>query len=242
MRILVLSDIHGNFPALQAVLEQAGPVDQTWCLGDVVGYGPNPNECIQALRGRENLTCLLGNHDAAVLGAIPLHTFNQDARLTVQWTRAVLTPENKSWLETLPEVKVKGKYTLVHGSPRNPVWEYLLDPNAAAVNFDHFDTSYCFVGHTHLPIHFNFVAADKPARWSIPLPEQAVKLKPRAILNPGSVGQPRDHDPRASYAILDTTKLLWVAQRASYDIETVQERILAASLPERHAIRLTEGW
>lgn len=242
MRILVLSDIHANLPALQAVLHDAGETDQIWCLGDVVGYGPNPNECILLLQKQANLTCMLGNHDAAVLGAIPLHTFNQDARLSVQWTRAVLSLKNKAWLESLPEVKVKGKFTLVHGSPRNPVWEYLLDPGAAAVNFAHFETAYCFVGHTHLPIIFNFNAPEKPARWAIPPNDHAIRLKPRAIINPGSVGQPRDHDPRAAYGILDTTAHTWLSKRIAYDIETVQRHILASNLPERHAVRLTEGW
>ena len=242
MRILVLSDIHGNLPALQAVLQDAGPVDRVWCLGDVVGYGPYPNECIQTLLKLPDLVCLLGNHDAAVVGMIPLHTFNQDARASVQWTSAALSHLNRSWLESLPEIEVIDKFTLAHGSPRNPVWEYLLDPGAASINFDYFETDYGLVGHTHLPIQFNFYAAHRPARWSVPTTDQEIQLKPRAIFNPGSVGQPRDHDPRAAYALLDTEALTWQSKRVPYDVEAVQQKILAANLPERHALRLIEGW
>ncbi len=242
MQVLVLSDIHGNLPALQAVLLDAGAVDQVWCLGDVVGYGPYPNECIELLRKQPDLVCLLGNHDAAVIGMIPLQTFNQDARLSVQWTSATLRHSNRAWLESLPEVEVHEPFTLVHGSPRNPVWEYLLDPGAASINFEYFETDYCFVGHTHLPIQFTFTQPHRPARWSIPPVDQETKLKPRVIINPGSVGQPRDHDPRAAYALLDTAGLTVRYKRVKYDIESVQQRILAENLPERHALRLIEGW
>jgi diadenosine tetraphosphatase ApaH/serine/threonine PP2A family protein phosphatase len=242
MRILVLSDIHGNLPALQAVLLDASPVDQIWCLGDVVGYGPYPNECIQTLSKLPNLICLLGNHDAAVVGIIPLHTFNQDARSSVQWTSAALTNLNRSWLESLPEIEVIDQFTLAHGSPRNPVWEYLLDPGAASINFDYFETDFALVGHTHLPIQFNYSSPHRPARWSVPTPNQENLLKPRAIFNPGSVGQPRDHDPRAAYAMLDTDQLTWQSRRVVYDVQTVQQKILDVNLPERHALRLIEGW
>ena len=242
MRILVLSDIHGNLPALKSVLQDAGSFDQTWCLGDVVGYGPYPNECIQTLRELPNLTCLLGNHDAAVVGMIPLHTFNQDARSSVQWTSAALNNLNRSWLESLPEIEVNDQFTLAHGSPRNPVWEYLLDPGAASINFDYFETDFALVGHTHLPIQFTFTSPHRPARWSVPSPNQELQLKSRAILNPGSVGQPRDHDPRAAYAVLDTELFLWQSRRVAYDVESVKQKILAVNLPERHALRLVEGW
>jgi diadenosine tetraphosphatase ApaH/serine/threonine PP2A family protein phosphatase len=242
MRVLVLSDVHGNLPALQAVLLDAGPFDQVWCLGDVVGYGPNPNECIRLLRDQPNLVCLLGNHDAAVSGLIPLHTFNLDAKTSVQWTRMALEPDNRRWLESLPEVQVVGQFTLSHGSPRNPIWEYLLDPSTASVSFDHFETDFCLVGHTHMPVQYTFTSSHRPARWSIPPAGQSTLLQPRAILNPGSVGQPRDHDPRTACAILDTEALTWQLRRIPYDVTRVQEDILAAGLPERHAYRLAEGW
>jgi diadenosine tetraphosphatase ApaH/serine/threonine PP2A family protein phosphatase len=242
MRILAFSDVHGNYPALQAVLRDCGPVDQIWCLGDVVGYGPFPNECIQTLREIPNLICLLGNHDAAVVGLIPLHTFNQDARLSVQWASAALSASSTAWLKARSESEVVDRFTLVHGSPRNPLWEYLLDPGSASINFEYFETDFCLVGHTHLPIQFTFSAPHRPAKWLIPQPDQDLKLKPRAILNPGSVGQPRDHDPRASYAIIDTDLLTWQPRRVSYDIDMIRRKIMDVNLPERHALRLIEGW
>jgi predicted phosphodiesterase len=242
MRILVISDIHANLNALNAVLKHAGKVDEIWCLGDVIGYGPDPNECVQRLRELPNFKSVLGNHDAAVLGKIPLTSFNVDARLSIQWTKSTLAAENLAWLETIVEERTTARASLVHGSPRNPIWEYLLDPQTATLAFDYFETKFCFVGHTHLPIAFLYVSLTHPARWVIPQPGELLIPKSRVIINPGSVGQPRDHDPRASYGIFDDENQTWLAQRVEYDIESVQKRIYAAALPERHALRLTEGW
>jgi len=242
MRVLVFSDIHGNLPALQAVLLAAGPVDQIWCLGDIVGYGPYPNECIQLLRGLPNLTCLLGNHDAAVAGLIPLHTFNLDAKMSVQWTRSSLTPANKAWLEALPEVQVMGQFTLAHGSPRNPIWEYLLDIYNAGDNFNHFETRACLVGHSHLPVAFVQHAESGFVEWFVPPTDAVIQIEERMILNPGSAGQPRDHSPLAAFAIYDPHAGTWQSQRVEYDVTGVQNRILAAGLPARHAERLAQGW
>lgn len=242
MRIMVLSDIHANLTALQAVLQDAGPVDATWCLGDVVGYGPDPNECVALLRQQANLTCLLGNHDAAVLGRIPLETFNNDARRSIEWIERVITAEAIGFLRKLPEKIVVNGVTLVHGSPRNPVWEYILDLYNAAQNFSHFDTQICMVGHTHLPIAYLAIENPRDLLWTIPEEGKGITIESRAILNPGSVGQPRDHDPRASYAIYDSEANHWLVRRVEYDVYAVQKRIRAADLPSRHALRLVEGW
>ena len=129
--ILVLSDIHANLTALEAVFQSAGTVDAVWCLGDVVGYGPDPNECIELLRSQPNLACLMGNHDAAALGQIALETFNREARDSIQWLQSILKPENRDFLKSLPERMTIEQVTLAHGSPRNPVWEYLLDSHSA---------------------------------------------------------------------------------------------------------------
>lgn len=242
MRILVISDIHANLTAFEAVLKDAGQVDTIWCLGDIVGYGPDPNECVALIKRQPNLTCMLGNHDSAAIGQIALETFNQDARRSIEWLQNHLTKESFTFLSSLPEKKVIDQVTLVHGSPRNPVWEYVLDLHSAAQNFKHFDTQICMVGHTHLPIAYLSHDGEHDVRWLIPPEGESIQIRDRAILNPGSVGQPRDHDPRASYAIFDAVENLWEVRRVEYDIHSVQKRIKAADLPSRHALRLTEGW
>lgn len=242
MRVLVISDIHANLTALEAVLEAAGEVDAVWCLGDLVGYGPDPNECIERVRWLPNLTCLIGNHDAAALGQIDVDAFNADARTSILWLQRVLTPANQEFLRALPEKVVIGSVTLAHGSPRNPVWEYILDTRVARVNFEFFETPYCFVGHSHLPVLYQFPDSRPEIQLTIPEENQSIKLVSRTIINPGSVGQPRDRDPRAAYAIYDTETEIWEQHRVPYDIAAVQQRIHDAGLPERHAMRLAEGW
>jgi predicted phosphodiesterase len=242
MRILVVSDIHANLTALETVLEDAGAVDAVWCLGDLVGYGPDPNECVARVRGLQNLVCLLGNHDAAALSRIPIETFNQDARRSIEWMQDVLTKDTFAFLSELPETVVTGQVTLVHGSPRNPVWEYILDLHNAAQNMEYFDTQICMIGHTHLPIAYRTDPETNQLHWAVPPEAECIELNTRSIVNPGSVGQPRDHDPRASYAIFYPEKNGWELHRVDYDIRAVQKRIRAAALPMRHALRLIEGW
>jgi|WetSurMetagenome_2_1015567.scaffolds.fasta_scaffold109074_2 diadenosine tetraphosphatase ApaH/serine/threonine PP2A family protein phosphatase len=242
MRILVISDIHANLNALEAVLSAAGKVDAVWCLGDLVGYGPDPNECIDIIRSQPNLVCLLGNHDAAALGQIDLEAFNREARLSARWMRSALTSDSILFLQSLPEKQVVDNVTLAHGSPRNPVWEYLLDTYTAAANFNYFDTRFCFVGHTHLPIAYTEVEDTKDIEWKIIQSEDPFYLTYRTIINPGSVGQPRDHDPRAAFAIFHPETTLWEPHRVPYDIAAVQQRIKQNGLPPRHAIRLAEGY
>lgn len=242
MRILVISDIHANLTALEAVLEDAGGIDATYCLGDLVGYGPDPNKCIDRIKQLQNVTCLIGNHDAAALDKIQIDTFNPEARLAVLWTRKTLTPENKEYLINLEEYLVIGDVTIAHGSPRQPVWEYLLDTRTATQNFDFFTTPFCFVGHSHLPVIYHLNNGRQWAELIIPEPLTERQLTPRAILNPGSVGQPRDRDPRAAYAIFDPDNLTWELHRVAYDIASVQTRMKAVHLPQRHITRLTTGW
>lgn len=242
MRILVLSDVHANLTALEAVIEDAGEFEATWCLGDLVGYGPDPNECIARVSELPNLTCLVGNHDHAALGLIPLSRFNQDAQAAVAWTKETLTPSNKDYLESLPASAANGSFTLAHGSPREPIWEYILDTHIADRNFEAFETDFCLVGHSHLPLAFH---RSNSHEKTIPLlleSGKVISLEPRMILNPGSVGQPRDLDPRASYGLLDTEKMEWETHRVIYDVTDVQLRILQAGLPERQATRLVAGW
>ncbi len=242
MKTLVISDIHANLTALEAVLEDAGKVDNVWCLGDLVGYGPDPNECIERIAQLPNLRCILGNHDAAALRNIEVDAFNPEARTAILWTQQRLTPANSEYLQSLPERVDVDHITLVHGSPRQPVWEYLLDTRTATVNFGYFDTPYCVVGHTHLPVIYYLPDEGLTAQLIVPENTTQMTLAPRAILNPGSVGQPRDRDPRASYAVLDFTDYTWEWYRVAYDIPAVQERMRKFNLPERHIARLSAGW
>ena len=243
MRILVISDIHANYTALEAVLKDAGPVDETWCLGDLIGYGPDPNMVIEQVHELPHLTCILGNHDVAVLGRMQFEAFNNDARRSLTWTSEVLTADNLEFLRGMPhEPKVRGDVTLAHGSPRDPIWEYILNTLSARLNFEHFETPYCFVGHSHVQSLFQLDEKKDRVSMTTVKVNHPISLTPRAILNPGSVGQPRDRDPRAAYAIYDSTGCTWEARRVEYDIAAVQQRIREAGLPEKHAIRLAEGW
>ena len=242
MNILILSDIHANLTAFEAVLADAGEFEAVWCLGDLVGYGPDPNECINRIQQLPGLVCMLGNHDAAALGQIDVDTFNVEARQAIKWTQDVLTESSTSFLQHLPEHVVVDLVTLVHGSPRQPVWEYLLDTRTATLNFGYFETPYCFVGHTHLPVLYYLPDESRVAKLIVPESSMELSLAPRAILNPGSVGQPRDRDPQASYAMYDTVQNKWEYKRIAYDIPAVQNRMSAAGLPERHIQRLTAGW
>ena len=241
MQILVISDIHANFTALDAVLADAGQVDAVWCLGDLVGYGPDPEVCVERIRQLPNTVCLLGNHDAAVLGKLDQEAFNHEANISVSWTRGQLSPASLGYLQGLRTRVETQNVTLSHGSPRNPIWEYLLDINTVLSNFSFFKTPICIVGHTHIPIIYAH-NGNGTVDWSIPQPGVLTPIQGRAILNPGSVGQPRDRNPMAAYAIYHSDENSWEARRVEYDIASVQKRISAAGLPFRHAARLMDGW
>jgi len=242
MRVLVLSDIHANLDALNAVLADAGQFDIVWSLGDIVGYGPEPNQCIARLSEYEHLA-VAGNHDWAVLGKIEMAEFNPDARRSNLWTREQLAPASRSYLEELPETRVEGEFTLVHGSPRNPVWDYLLNAHEAKLSFSYYDTAVCLVGHTHAPLIFRFApdggqCVALRARDRVP-----VRLdNSRRIINPGAVGQPRDGDPRASYLLLDTEVMTFEHRRIGYEVSETQKKIGAVGLPRSNRMRLALGW
>jgi predicted phosphodiesterase len=242
MRILVLSDIHANLTALEAVLGDADTFDAVWCLGDLVGYGPYPNECIKLISSLPNLICLLGNHDAAALGRIDLETFNFEARSSIQWTHSNLSQESIKFLENLPEKRILNEVTLVHGSPRNPVWEYLMEKATAMENFNYFSTRLCLVGHTHFPVAYILRDFGASVERKIFQPEEIQFLSERMIINPGSVGQPRDHDPRASFGIFTSEDSTWEQRRIAYDVKHVQGVIDQIGLPGRNSMRLAGGW
>lgn len=242
MRVLIISDIHANLVALETVLEDAkGTYESVWCMGDVVGYGPDPNECAALVRSLPNLTCLTGNHDKAAIGEIDITAFNLDARQAIGWTQQTLTPETREYLVSRPESVIHEQYTLAHASPRQPVWEYILDRHTAKVNFDHFRTPYCIVGHTHIPIMY--LQGEEEVVECRPNYDEILAFGPeRLIINPGSVGQPRDSNPDAAYALLDTDKNHWEYRRVPYDIAETQRRMQAHGLPGRLVARLAKGW
>jgi len=244
MRYLIISDIHSNLAAFEAVLADAGSFDKVWCLGDVVGYGPDPNECVERLRDLPHV-CVVGNHDWAALGNMDTEDFNPDAKRACLWTREQLSPSNLEYLKALPKSLVEGGFTLVHGSPRHSVWEYILNLSIAEANFEYFDTRFCFVGHTHVPIIYRHRPENPKQACDTLIPSLDAPLvlgQDRLIINPGSVGQPRDGDSRASYAILDSDELTLEYRRISYPIEITQARMVEKGLPVRLIIRLGFGW
>lgn len=310
MRILVLSDIHGNLVALESVLSAAaGKYDAIWCLGDIVGYGPRPNECVDLIREKAS-ACVIGNHDWAALDrpGINVDDFNPHARFAVLWTRDQLSAANREYLDSLADQPIRPladeSVIMTHASPREPVWEYILAPSTALENFMEFGEEICLVGHTHKPVIFAWQmldhrsgigGAERPVRASSPVsaaiaasstesasagttsqgdelamlddrfgegasatedvvsvaalqpqPNTTTLLRSpyptRLILNPGSVGQPRDNDARASYAILDLEHHTWRYDRVAYPIELTQAQMREARLPRRLIDRLSFGW
>ncbi|MCP4356566.1 MAG: metallophosphoesterase family protein [Chloroflexi bacterium] len=246
MRILIISDIHANFAAFEAVLtDTVNQWDKIWFLGDLVGYGPDPNECVAELQKYNHIT-LSGNHDQAVLGNMDIKLFNQEANYAISWTREALTEESLAYLDSVPSKTVEGPFTLAHASPRYPIWEYIIDPGTAAENFDWFQTPYCFVGHTHVPIIFEerykqFREIYMRAPYYLEEDTSFSLGEQRLIINPGSVGQPRDSDPRAAYALLDLETLTCEFKRVEYAVHITQQRMEKFGMPRRLIERLAYG-
>jgi predicted phosphodiesterase len=242
MSYLLLSDIHANLAAFEAVLADAGSYSEVWCLGDVVGYGPQPNECVELLRSLPHV-CIAGNHDWAATEQLDISAFNPDAMQACLWTRSQLTPSSRTFIEELPERMVQGSFTLVHGSPRHPIWEYITHSSVAESNLDCFHTSVCLFGHTHKPVVYRCQGKQHACGDLGYVLDKSYTLDGgRVLLNPGGVGQPRDSDPRASYVLLDPEQQTAVFHRVDYPIEETQQLMLAAGLPSRLAWRLSVGW
>jgi len=242
MRYAVIADIHSNLEAFTAVLEdigQRGGVDGVWCLGDVVGYGPDPHQCIELLRQCSHV-CVAGNHDWAAIGKVDTAEFNPDAATAAHWTTRQLSTADKKYLENLPLTIEKDDFTLVHGSPREPIWEYVISTSLAQVNFDFFQSPYCLVGHSHVPLVFKDEGGD--CSFNRLSPSVGLVLgENRLIINPGGVGQPRDGDPHASYAIYDSEARSFRLHRVAYDITTTQDKMMQNGLPIRLVVRLSHG-
>jgi diadenosine tetraphosphatase ApaH/serine/threonine PP2A family protein phosphatase len=240
MRVAVLSDIHSNLVALDAVLAHAGSVDAVWHLGDVVGYGPDPDGVVARLI-EVGAVGVRGNHDAAALGGREIEWFNPEARAAAEWTRDRIDATTRAWLSALPERHTIERMTLVHGSPRDPIREYISSAEVALENLAVLETDFGLHGHTHVPVAF-WAGADDALRVIAPDRGDSVELDgQRALINPGSVGQPRDGDPDAAYLVLDPDRAAVTWHRVPYDIPTVQAAIRAAGLPGRLADRLAYG-
>jgi predicted phosphodiesterase len=241
MRYAVISDIHANLEALNAVVDALSKdqVDAHLCVGDVIGYGANPKECIKIVRSLGRRVLIAGNHEHGVLGQISLEYFTDYAREAVVWTRGVLDKDEADFLRSFELVHKEGKFTLVHGSLESPAeFNYIFNSDEAAVTAALTHTPVCFVGHTHSPGIF-YLDSGRMERLST----QQVKVdhKKKYVINAGSVGQPRDGDPRASYVIYDEESGDIEIRRAAYDINTAQKKILASGLPPVLAHRLSEG-
>lgn len=240
MRIAVLSDVHGNLPALDAVLEALKPYDAVWQLGDVVGYGPQPDEVVARLAA-EKAVGVRGNHDSAAIGDLETDAFNDDARAAVEWTAEQIRPETRQWLAALPLRSIDDPFTLVHGSPRDPTWEYVYSAAIARANLSAFQTDHCLVGHTHVPLAFR-ERRSGGMESAIARTNTTMSLDGgRLIINPGSVGQPRDGDPRASALLLDTEARSLEWHRVEYPVAQVQRLMRSLDFPKRLIARLQFG-
>jgi len=241
MRFAILADIHSNLAAFESVLkdlETRGGFDKIWCLGDMVGYGPQPNECIARLRQFDHV-CIAGNHDWAAIGKIDTFEFNPVAAIAAQWTAQELIAASRDYLTDLPLILNVDGFTLAHGSPREPIWEYLLSLSTAKENFDYFETPYCLVGHSHVPLVFELDGTQVMLRELVAT--EFVVSSNRLIINPGSVGQPRDGDPRASYAVYDSGTRVISHYRVEYDIAAIQRKMAEFDLPRPLIQRLADG-
>jgi len=241
-RVAVISDVHGNWHALEAILAaiEAEEPDELWCLGDLVGYGPRPNPCCTAVQKRAAL-CLAGNHDLGVLGQLDLEEFAPDAVASAVWTRSVLAEDPRSFLESLSPTARRDDVELFHASPRDPVWDYVLSVDAAEAAFELTEDPLVLVGHSHVPLALAEADGSLAGGLAPEGTEAELGAGARLLLNPGSVGQPRDGDPRAAWLLLDFGSGRASFRRVPYPVERTQEEIRERGLPDALAERLGRG-
>lgn len=244
MKYGIFSDIHGNLSALKIVLSYLNGkgVESFICCGDIVGYGPHPNQCIDMIKGLDNKLVIVGNHDWAAVGMEDLCKFNMLAEMAILWTQKELSNENTEYLKNLEYRYVDNKFMVVHGSPRDPIDEYIFDEEILRENLSFLNKNICFVGHTHIPIYFEISEEERVA--TLPLNDGAIisfKDNNRYLINIGSVGQPRDGDCRACCGIYDSNSNSLEFTRLEYDIERTQRDMKNFNLPEFLIERLTLG-
>jgi diadenosine tetraphosphatase ApaH/serine/threonine PP2A family protein phosphatase len=245
MRVAVITDVHANLPALEAVLEatEAVGVEEIWCLGDVVGYGVEPDACTELVRERCDV-CLVGNHDIAVLGALDIASFSEAAAAAVEWTRDNISERTLEFLRELEPCGERAGFGLFHASPRDPVWEYVLSSEQADAAMDSHPERIALIGHSHVALYFGRPEeeAEGETRGAQASDGSLLNLGSGSwLINPGSVGQPRDGDPRAAWLELDTKLETACFHRVAYEIERAAAPIAAAGLPSRLANRLYTG-
>ena len=242
MRIALLSDVHGNRPAFEAVLGEIedADVEEVWCLGDLVGYGAEPDECVALARERCDV-CLAGNHDLVVTGDIPLSDFSPSAAAAARWTQETISPESLAFLRSLEPSDPDRELGLYHGSPRDPVWEYVLSSWQADECLDLTDARICAVGHSHVALWFHRDSDGKLGGAQAAAGEERDLSLGEWLINPGGVGQPRDNDPRAAWLLLDTGSWAVTWKRVEYPIDEAARAIAEAGLPRELADRLYSG-
>lgn len=237
----IIADIHSNLEAFQAVLRQLPAVDRIVCAGDIVGYGPNPNECLELMR-EKGITSVAGNHDKAATGELSTQWFNVNARLAIEWTTSQLTTANGNYLKSLPVNLELDDFQVVHGSLRDPLEEYIFNMDEAAETIKLMSKPLCIVGHTHRPLYAGLKPSGSLDGHTLGKNDNvALKHYNKTVINPGAVGQPRDSDPRASYGVLDTDKNDFTLHRIEYDVAAVQQKMRTAKLPEQLIERLVYG-
>jgi diadenosine tetraphosphatase ApaH/serine/threonine PP2A family protein phosphatase len=240
--IAIVSDIHGNRQAFEAVLEAVGDSEcqELWCLGDLVGYGADPDVCVRLARNHAAV-CLAGNHDLGVCGVLDLAEFSRGAALAAQWTRDTITQDTRAYLDGLEPVNLEESVGLFHASPRDPVWEYVLSPLQAELCLDTQKHRVCLIGHSHVALSFSRDSGSAATGQTRAEGEELDLAAGEWLVNPGSVGQPRDGDPRAAWLELDTDASRAVYHRVEYDIAGAAAAIRAARLPDSLADRLAYG-
>jgi predicted phosphodiesterase len=242
MLVAIVSDIHGNRQAFEAVLDaiDASDCEEMWCLGDLVGYGADPDACVELAREHAAI-CLAGNHDMGVRGDLPLEQFSRGAALAAQWTQETIAEDTRDYLNKLEPLNLEEKIGLYHASPRDPVWEYVLSALQADLCLDQQSHRVCLIGHSHVALSFSRFSGDAATGQTRAADEQLDLSNGEWLINPGSVGQPRDGDPRAAWLELDLDRLTAVYRRTDYDIDGAAAAIRAARLPDSLAERLAYG-
>lgn len=242
VRVAVVSDIHGNRQAFEAVLEEIeeSSCQELWCLGDLVGYGADPDVCVELARDHAAI-CLAGNHDLVVRGDLPLEEFSRGAAVAAQWTQQTISAQTLAYLQDLEPKWLEEDVGLYHASPRDPVWEYVLSPLQAELCLDVQEHRVCLIGHSHVALSFSR-SEGSPATGQTREANQELEVAAGEwLINPGSVGQPRDGDPRAAWLELDTSAWRATFRRTEYDISAAADAIRTARLPSSLAERLAYG-